>query len=271
NTNGNAATANINSPVLLGIINAYVSGRTAKDKHLDVRCWKRSNFFIREILFGYLEGDGHKREQGWRVGFCNNDNLAADLRTICARLGLSLRLKRTQHTCNGKKFPGWRGEIKDNHRNSGGEIVDIVPSRARIFWDVEVKGGSHLFALASGILTHNSNPMPESCQDRPTTAHEHIFMLTKSAKYFYDQEAVREENKVGNQIDRIPNRTTPHPDNPYRRGYVAAKNGSNLGLNPNGRNLRSVWTQNEQYVRLRDDLSASDRAYVLAELARLGF
>ena len=35
--------------------------------------------------------------------------------------------------------------------------------------------------------------MPESCTDRPTTAWEHVFLLTKSAKYFYDQEAVKEE------------------------------------------------------------------------------
>jgi hypothetical protein len=35
--------------------------------------------------------------------------------------------------------------------------------------------------------------MPESVQDRPTSSHEHIFLLTKSARYYYDAEAVREE------------------------------------------------------------------------------
>jgi DNA modification methylase len=197
NTGGKAATCNINSPILAGILDAYVSGRTAKDKHLDVRCWKRADDFLRAVLDGYLSGDGHHAGDRWRLGFCANDNLAADLRTICARLGLSLRLKRTFHTCTNAKggprrFPGWRGEIRDTHRDSGGEIVAIEKSRARKFWDIAVEDDPHLFALASGVLTHNSNPMPESVKDRPTRSHEYIFLLTKRERYFYDHEAIKE-------------------------------------------------------------------------------
>ena len=196
NTGGKAATANINSPILAGILDAYVSGRTAKDKHLDVRCWKRSDDFLRAVLDGYLSGDGHHAGDRWRLGFCANDNLACDLRTICARLGLSLRLKRTFHTCTNAKggprrFPGWRGEIRDTHRESGGEIVAIEKSRARKFWDIAVEDDPHLFALASGVMTHNSNPMPESVTDRPTRSHEYLFLLTKSAKYYYNAVAIR--------------------------------------------------------------------------------
>jgi hypothetical protein len=40
---------------------------------------------------------------------------------------------------------------------------------------------------------HKPNPMPESVTDRPTKAHEYIFMLTKSVDYFYDAEAVKEQ------------------------------------------------------------------------------
>src|SRR5258708_28987142 len=36
------------------------------------------------------------------------------------------------------------------------------------------------------------NPMPESCKDRCTSAHEYLFHLTKSARYFYDAEAIKE-------------------------------------------------------------------------------
>ena len=49
--------------------------------------------------------------------------------------------------------------------------------------------------IRSSIIWHKPNPMPESCRDRPTSAHEHVFMLTKSARYFYDADAVREENR----------------------------------------------------------------------------
>jgi len=46
--------------------------------------------------------------------------------------------------------------------------------------------------LRRDIIWSKDNPMPESCRDRPTTAHEYVFLLTKSAKYFYDAEAVKE-------------------------------------------------------------------------------
>ena len=190
---GNTASINVNCPAIAGILAAYVAGRTAHDKHLDVRCWRRGDGFLRAVLDGYLSGDGHWTGERWRLGFCNNDNLAADLRTLCARLGLSLRLKRTRHSCNGKKYPGWRGEIRDKHRNSSSEVVAVVASRGRQFWDIAVADGPHLFALASGVLTHNSNPMPESVTDRCTKSHEYLFLLSKSERYYFDNDAIKED------------------------------------------------------------------------------
>jgi DNA modification methylase len=46
--------------------------------------------------------------------------------------------------------------------------------------------------LRSDIIWAKPNPMPESVTDRPTSAHEHVFLLTPSARYFYDADAVRE-------------------------------------------------------------------------------
>jgi site-specific DNA-methyltransferase (cytosine-N4-specific) len=48
--------------------------------------------------------------------------------------------------------------------------------------------------LRADIIWHKPNAMPESVKDRPTRAHEYLFMLTKSEKYFYDREAILEEN-----------------------------------------------------------------------------
>lgn len=45
--------------------------------------------------------------------------------------------------------------------------------------------------VRSEIIWGKSNPMPDSAKDRPGTAHEKIFLLTKSARYWYDAEAVR--------------------------------------------------------------------------------
>ena len=49
--------------------------------------------------------------------------------------------------------------------------------------------------VRSEIIWAKPNPMPESIKDRPATSHEKIFLLTKSAKYFYDHEAVRVKPK----------------------------------------------------------------------------
>ena len=46
--------------------------------------------------------------------------------------------------------------------------------------------------LRSDIIWAKPNPMPESVTDRPTRAHEYVFLLTKSARYFYDADAIRE-------------------------------------------------------------------------------
>jgi len=47
--------------------------------------------------------------------------------------------------------------------------------------------------LRSDIIWAKPNPMPESVTDRPTKAHEYLFLLSKSARYFYDAEAIRED------------------------------------------------------------------------------
>jgi DNA modification methylase len=49
--------------------------------------------------------------------------------------------------------------------------------------------------LRSDVIWAKPNPMPESVTDRPTSAHEHVFLLTKSRSYFYDAEAIREKAK----------------------------------------------------------------------------
>lgn len=46
--------------------------------------------------------------------------------------------------------------------------------------------------LRSDIIWHKPNPMPESVTDRPTKAHEYIFLLSKSQQYYYDHEAIKE-------------------------------------------------------------------------------
>jgi site-specific DNA-methyltransferase (adenine-specific)/site-specific DNA-methyltransferase (cytosine-N4-specific) len=51
--------------------------------------------------------------------------------------------------------------------------------------------------LRSDIIWHKPNCQPESVKDRPTRCHEYVFLLTKSEKYFYDSDAVREPSLNG--------------------------------------------------------------------------
>jgi DNA modification methylase len=249
---GYRADAILNGPIICGIIDTYVNGRTAKDKHLNIKCWQRSNSFLLAVLQGYLDGDGHyeAKNNRYRIGFTNNDYLAADLRTICARLGMSIRLRRCKHKLKGKAFPGYRGQIRmvvSDHFNNrqDGEVIAIQASRARCFWDIEVEDDPHLFALASGVLTHNSKPdsQPESVVDRLTRCYEHVWLLSKQKDYFFDYVAIRE----------------PGIEHPGKAGTFSRQSGKNTMLEipgqkncshrsdrddrvPLGRNKRDVWT-----------------------------
>ncbi len=64
---------------------------------------------------------------------------------------------------------------------------DLMMMPARVALALQADG----WWLRSEIVWHKKNPMPESTTDRPTSAHEKIYLLTKSARYFYDAEVVR--------------------------------------------------------------------------------
>lgn len=74
--------------------------------------------------------------------------------------------------------------------------------------------------LRRDIIWAKPNPMPESVRDRPSTAHEYLFLLTKSPRYLYDAEAIRETEVKGTA------------GSAFDRGKTATA----------GRNKRSVWT-----------------------------
>jgi DNA modification methylase len=82
--------------------------------------------------------------------------------------------------------------------------------------------------LRSEIIWARPNPMPESVTDRPTKAHSTVFLLSKSPRYFYDQEAIREEFQ-----SRPQQRLTKNVDMPLGAARVAA--GVQQG-NPQGGN-----------------------------------
>jgi DNA modification methylase len=72
---------------------------------------------------------------------------------------------------------------------SGLKRKDLAGIPWRVAFALQADG----WYLRSDIIWHKPNPMPESITDRPTRAHEYIFLLTKSERYFYDADAIREK------------------------------------------------------------------------------
>lgn len=92
--------------------------------------------------------------------------------------------------------------------------------------------------LRADIIWEKPNAMPESVTDRPTKSHEYVFLLSKSERYYYDADAIREpftgtERKTGQQVHGEQYKKA-HGD--IHRGLKKAQ------PNPNGRNKRTVWT-----------------------------
>lgn len=94
--------------------------------------------------------------------------------------------------------------------------------------------------LRQDIIWSKPNPMPESVRDRCTKAHEYIFLLSKSERYFYDADAVMEP-VAASTIERLSQPTLPQQVGSTR---VPGKTNGNMKAVGNGetRNRRSVWT-----------------------------
>lgn len=102
--------------------------------------------------------------------------------------------------------------------------------------------------LRSEIIWNKPNAMPSSVKNRPTIAHEHIFLLTKSSDYFYNADAIREphvtftgESKMKGGRNHFGKRNGT-PESGKNKGNSNLHNGRwDQAFHPLGRNKRTVW------------------------------
>ncbi len=156
---------------------------------------------------------------------------------------------------NGYEDPGWTNEQK-RALAPGLKPKDLCGIPWRVALALQADG----WYLRADIIWHKPNPMPESAKDRPTKAHEYIFLLTKSERYYYDGDAIKEPATGGahsrghgvNPKAKFPNGW----DTTVGDGGHGAihKNGRAKGTKQNesfsaavtglvdSRNKRSVWT-----------------------------
>tara|TARA_R100001443_G_scaffold2213_1_gene7513 strand:- start:348 stop:1463 length:1116 start_codon:yes stop_codon:yes gene_type:complete len=96
--------------------------------------------------------------------------------------------------------------------------------------------------IRSEIIWHKPNPMPESVRDRPTSAHEKIWLITKNKKYYYNADAIKENSIYA------PNKTheKERPKGYYKGKWSSPEKGSrhdgSFKAIREKRNKRNVWT-----------------------------
>jgi len=140
---------------------------------------------------------------------------------------------------------------------SGLKPKDLVGIPWRLAFALQADG----WYLRSDIIWHKPNPMPESVTDRPTKSHEYVFLLSKSQRYFYDQEAVREvgvcddprDIQSGLERGRLfdydskekklrPQRKNDNQDTGGNGSKIKDHSGNSLTRPDRTRNQRDVWT-----------------------------
>jgi DNA modification methylase len=143
-------------------------------------------------------------------------------------------------------LPNGKREARPPRMPHGLKEKDLVGIPWRVAFALQADG----WYLRSDIVWEKPNVMPESATDRPTKSHEYIFLLSKSADYFFDMEAVREPcvsgpsdlKKMREALPRIGGKHKSLDD-----ALSKANADTNIGQkrsvgDPTGRNIRSVWT-----------------------------
>lgn len=118
----------------------------------------------------------------------------------------------------------WRAPDKKNPARAmsyraptpdGLKSKDLIGVPWRVAFALQADG----WYLRSEIIWHKSNPHPESVKDRPTRAHETVFLLSKAEKYFFDHEAIKEPGINGESRSRRTVWTVP--TEPFKEAHFA--------------------------------------------------
>jgi DNA modification methylase len=170
-------------------------------------------------------GDSYARAGGWS----DNPGLSGTKRGESGRARTN-----QQEGCNGQRLP------------PGLKQKDLIGIPWMLAFALRADG----WYLRQDIIWHKPSPMPESVTDRCTKSHEYVFLLSKSERYFYDHEAVKEDAVKGAAGSNFHTGKTGE----HQLGWASTKpridaaNRKALGTNSSQtivdgkRNRRDVWT-----------------------------
>ena len=141
------------------------------------------------------------------------------------------RTTTTNQTLRGNKDYG----VTRPKPSEGIKPKDLIGIPWRVAFALQADG----WYLRQDIIWHKPNPMPESVRDRCTKAHEYIFLLSKNAKYYFDNEAIKEDAVAKDRAagNKVPQKGTDQPFSETKQGLIKAQQ-----KKYQKRNKRSVWT-----------------------------
>lgn len=137
---------------------------------------------------------------------------------------------------------GESGRAKSNMTGEGGASQKLTPGLKPkdligIPWMLAFALRADGWYLRQDIIWHKPNPMPESVQDRCTKAHEYIFLMSKSQKYYYDIDAIKEDAVTAGNVGGSFQGRQGGADYHAQGGGIGSEAKEYLN-----KNKRSVWT-----------------------------
>lgn len=170
---------------------------------------------------------------------CVRDVLADD-GTLWLNIGDSYAANRSY------QVPSTKGGTKHSYSQAVGGKGSVIPDGLKakdligIPWMLAFALRADGWYLRQDIIWHKPNPMPESVRDRCTKAHEYVFLLSKSERYYFDGEAIMEP-VAASTVERLSQPTLQQQKGSCR---VPGKTNGNMKAvgRTDKRNRRSVWT-----------------------------
>ena len=126
---------------------------------------------------------------------------------------------------------------KDFIKKSGVKAKDLVGIPWRVALALQQDG----WYLRQDIIWHKPNPMPESVKDRCTKAHEYIFLLSKSPKYYFDNEAIKEDSIYAPNKTHEKERAKGYYKGKWSNPEKGSRHDGSFKAIRDKKNKRSVW------------------------------
>lgn len=243
---------------LVNMVCECVEGRNCHEYRLRDEAYTRGTSFLKGVVDGFLNGDGHYdvKNDRWVIGTCVNWGLLRTIENICTTIGYEMRVIGERYVKFAKDDTESRPVLKYTIRKKANESMVVTANRVetveelndRAMWDMEVEDVAvqaavvknsinNLYFLGNGIWTHNCKPnvMPQSVHDRFTVDFEPFYFFTKEPQYYFNQltEPIAEVSKVRAQ---------------YGFKSQKANGGSGVEVDdmsrfvPEERNMRCVWS-----------------------------